>query len=190
MRGPLSVGNLGRRDALSGLVSDSTSEHRCIVMQDGSIDEVGKDASEAVASVTIARSREDLHALWRDPATLPRIMDHFATIQTLGQNEAEWTVEAPLGKTYRWRTSIVHDDPAVIRWATLDGADIRNRTSEPRDRTFTPCSFRSPRRSSGQGSRQAVSPRAARNRPDGIVQIPRACRQRRDTNLRPTACRP
>lgn len=97
-----------------------------MTMQDDFTAEVGEDASEATASVTITRPPEALHALWRDSATLPRIMDHFASIQPLGGDQADWTVEAPLGRTYRWRTVILHDDPAAIRWSTLDGADIPN----------------------------------------------------------------
>ena len=48
--------------------------------------------------ITVGQPADRLYALWRDPATLPQIMAHFADITVLNDAEAEWHVKGPLKK--------------------------------------------------------------------------------------------
>ena len=77
--------------------------------------------------ITIGQPADRLYALWCDPATLPQIMAHFADITVLNEAEAEWHIQGPLKKKYRWRSRIVDRQPGVvIAWESLEGADVPN----------------------------------------------------------------
>jgi uncharacterized membrane protein len=77
--------------------------------------------------ITVGQPADRLYALWRDPATLPQVMRHFAEISVINDTEAEWHVEGPLKKSYRWRSRITDQQPGVvIAWESLEGADVPN----------------------------------------------------------------
>lgn len=77
--------------------------------------------------ITIGKPADQLYALWRDPATLPRIMAHFAEITVIDDTDADWVIKGPLKKSYRWRSRIVDQQQGVvIAWESLEGADVPN----------------------------------------------------------------
>ena len=90
--------------------------------------------------ITVGQPADRLYALWRDPATLPQIMAHFADITVLNDAEAEWHVKGPLKKGYRWRTRIVDEQPGVVI--------ARHRWRAPTCRMKACCSS-APRRANG-----------------------------------------
>ena len=78
------------------------------------------------ASVTIGRPVEELRALWLQPITQSRIWTHFADVTALDDRTAEWIAQGPAGGEYRWRTKVDDSLPHVLRWTTLEGADVAN----------------------------------------------------------------
>jgi len=68
--------------------------------------------------VTIQRDRQEVYALWRDPATMAPIMHHFAEVTPLADGHFRWRAKAPLVGTLEWESRIVDDSPGEgIRWA-------------------------------------------------------------------------
>ncbi|NTZ43207.1 SRPBCC family protein [Altererythrobacter sp. SALINAS58] len=80
----------------------------------------------ARAAVTIGRPADALRLLWLAPDTLPRIMSHFADVEPIDERVAQWSMEAPLGRTLRWRTQIEEKASDHLAWTSLDGADVPN----------------------------------------------------------------
>lgn len=85
---------------------------------------------EVERSITIGKSADELSQRLRDPATLPRIMAKFATVEPSGDGRMHWTVEGPLGRTYEWATEPVNDDLGQgFGWRALPDAAIPNEGS-------------------------------------------------------------
>jgi uncharacterized membrane protein len=82
--------------------------------------------SGARAALTIDQPTDQLLDLWRSPDTFRRIMADFATIKTIDQDTADWQVDGPLGRQYRWQTRSSVNAPGQVGWVSLDGADIPN----------------------------------------------------------------
>jgi uncharacterized membrane protein len=77
--------------------------------------------------ITVGKPADQLYALWRDPATLPQIMAHFAEVTVINDTEADWLIKGPLKKSYRWRSRIIEQQPGVvIAWESLEGASVPN----------------------------------------------------------------
>lgn len=86
----------------------------------GAYDVVGR-------TVTIAKSREELYAFWRDFANLASFMENIVSVRpTGGENgRAVWTIRAPAGRTVDVETEIVRDEPGkLIAWRTVPGSQI------------------------------------------------------------------
>jgi len=85
---------------------------------------------EVERSITIACSADELYQKWRDPQTLSRIMDGFASTQASGDGRMHWQLDAPLGRRYEWDSETVDDRPGEsVGWRSIDGGDIRNEGS-------------------------------------------------------------
>jgi uncharacterized membrane protein len=80
----------------------------------------------AHAAVTIGRPVDELRALWLDPTTQMQIWTHFADVVALDGRTADWRTHGPAGGEYRWRTEVLESGPDMIRWSSLDGADVPN----------------------------------------------------------------
>ena len=78
---------------------------------------------EVERSLTIERPAEELHGLWREAETLPRVAGHIAQIRTLGDGETRWRVPSPFGRDYEWTMRLTEDRPGeVLRWKAADDA--------------------------------------------------------------------
>ncbi|NHN40648.1 SRPBCC family protein [Halorubellus sp. JP-L1] len=105
--------------------------------ESGSSHEVGTegwdetpDGTKASRSVTVDRSAEELHELWRDPTKLSEIMGHFADVTPLGDDRLRWSVDGPRGREFTWETHVVEDEPGErIRWETPADATVPNEGS-------------------------------------------------------------
>lgn len=88
------------------------------------------EASRAVRverAVTVARTRDELYAWWRDPANLPRIMRHVDSVEVLDAHHARWRVRAPAGVRIEWETVIHNEIPGeLIAWKSTHGAIVPN----------------------------------------------------------------
>jgi uncharacterized membrane protein len=90
---------------------------------------------EVECSITIERPADELHRAWRDPATLPRIMEFMAEIRPSGDGRSEWRIDGPLGQSHAWEMRIVEDRPGeLIRARSGDGGDALVTESEVRFR--------------------------------------------------------
>ncbi|MBB3952497.1 SRPBCC family protein [Aureimonas jatrophae] len=78
------------------------------------------------AAITIGKPAADLRSLWLQLDTQSRIWGHFAEVTPTGDRTAEWVARGPAGGEYRWRTAVVDDGPATVRWASEEGADVPN----------------------------------------------------------------
>jgi len=90
----------------------------------------GTDSPSASRSITVDRPAEELHDLWRDPQQLSKIMGHFATVVSAGEDRLRWTADGPRGHRLSWETYVVQDDPGeVLRWESPPDAPIPNEGS-------------------------------------------------------------
>lgn len=62
------------------------------------------------AFLTIGKSAEDLHALWRNPQTLPAISRDVATITPVDNDRARWVLPLPAGLHAEWETAVVDEE--------------------------------------------------------------------------------
>ncbi|MFH5801231.1 SRPBCC family protein [Haladaptatus sp. CMAA 1911] len=85
------------------------------------------DGKSVEKTVTVQKSADDLHELWRDPESLTRIMDHFADVTPAGTDRQHWEVHGPTDRSVSWDAEIVSDRPGdLLRWRSVEGADIPN----------------------------------------------------------------
>lgn len=85
---------------------------------------------EVERSLTVGKSAEELHRLWRDPATLPRVMAHVAQVRMGDGGGSHWRIEGPLGRAYEWDAETVDDRPGESTgWRSLPGGALTNEGS-------------------------------------------------------------
>jgi uncharacterized membrane protein len=78
-------------------------------------------------SITIGRPAEELHRLWREPATVGHVFGAAAQVTSTGPDRMRWVVQGPGGRQAEWDTQTVEDRPGeVLRWASLPGAAVPN----------------------------------------------------------------
>ncbi len=79
------------------------------------------------SSLFIPQPASLLFDLWRDPKTLPVLMDHVAHIDIINYTDSLWRMKAPLGQYIEWRARIMDEQPGqFIYWHSLPGARIPN----------------------------------------------------------------
>jgi uncharacterized membrane protein len=84
-------------------------------------------AAELQATITIGKSPDELHRLWREPRTLPQIVGHMAEVRVSADDQAHWSVRGPAGRRLEWQTRVVEERPGeVVRWESLPGAPVPN----------------------------------------------------------------
>ncbi|GJE75626.1 MULTISPECIES: SRPBCC family protein [Methylorubrum] len=85
----------------------------------------GRDAEPEVEySLTIERSADELYRVWRDPATLPRVLAFLADIRPSGDGRSEWRADGPLGQSHAWVMQISEERPGALIRASADGAAL------------------------------------------------------------------
>lgn len=78
-------------------------------------------------SITVNRSPSELYQLWRDPANLPRWMEHVTSVERIDDRHAQWTMEGPAGHTMRWVAEVIVDVPNErIAWKSVADAEVPN----------------------------------------------------------------
>jgi uncharacterized membrane protein len=78
-------------------------------------------------STTIYRSVEEVYRFYRDFDNFPRYMKHLDSVTELSPDRSHWVVNLPAGRKLEWDAQIVEDKPGeLIRWRSLDGADIQH----------------------------------------------------------------
>jgi uncharacterized membrane protein len=93
---------------------------------------LGKNTADAESgrlqsTITIGKSAEDLHRLWRDPASLSKILGHFVDVEARGDNRLHWKLHAPMGNELEWDAEIVDERPGEsLRWRSCEGAPLPN----------------------------------------------------------------
>jgi uncharacterized membrane protein len=79
------------------------------------------------AAVTVARSRQEVYALWRKLEDLPAFMAHLDSVTATGPRTSHWRATAPFGKTVEWDAEITTDIPGErLGWRSLDGSAVSN----------------------------------------------------------------
>jgi uncharacterized membrane protein len=75
--------------------------------------------------ITIASSPEEAYQKWREPQTLPQIMQGFATITMTDKDHVHWATSGPLGMNMAWDTQITEDLPGKkLRWRSTNDTDL------------------------------------------------------------------
>jgi uncharacterized membrane protein len=78
-------------------------------------------------SVTIARSRDELYAFWRDFTNLPQFMEHLESVRVDSPTRSHWKAKAPAGSSVEWEAEIVNDVPdEIIAWKSVGEPDVAN----------------------------------------------------------------
>ncbi|NOW46375.1 putative membrane protein [Novosphingobium sp. SG751A] len=78
-------------------------------------------------TVTIARSRGELYAFWRDLTNVAPIVGPIVSIVPLDGDHARWTIEGPAGLRASWISVISEDRPGnTIFWQAMPGGDVEN----------------------------------------------------------------
>lgn len=78
-------------------------------------------------SVTIARPRPELFAIWRDFANLADFMENLARIEPVGDDPDRniWHIRAPAGKTVAVETTIAREvENELIAWRSTPDSEI------------------------------------------------------------------
>ena len=76
-------------------------------------------------TVTISRPREEVFAVWRDPAKLASFMENVRAVKQTGEKRAVWTIAGPAGFTVDVETEIVEErENELIAWRSVEGSQI------------------------------------------------------------------
>lgn len=99
----------------------------------GVTDEEGDLRDKAIdvqRTSTIRRTPDELYRLWRDPKTLPLVMEDFAEVMMVGETRAHWVLMGPMNFRMRWETELVEDRPGeVVSWRSIPGSELPNEGS-------------------------------------------------------------
>jgi uncharacterized membrane protein len=124
--------------AVAGVaVPDAIASVRATTFGGGSSDD---GSSDVRATVTIARSPDEIYAFWRDLENLPEFMTHLEQVLDQGGGRSHWRARGPAKTSVEWDAEIVVDEPGRrISWRSIPGADVENEglvefTRAPRDR--------------------------------------------------------
>lgn len=85
------------------------------------------DALKIEESIAVNRAPEELYALWKEPANLPRFMDWIERVEPIDALHARWIANGPAGTSISWVAEVINDVPnSILAWKSVDDADIRN----------------------------------------------------------------
>jgi len=114
------------------------------------------DEPEVAYALPIERPADDLYRLWRNPATLPRILGFLAEIRPTGDGRSEWRVGGSLGQSQAWVMQITEERPGELIRASTDGGGL-----------VTECEIRFRAASGGRGTITTL--RVRFNPPGGML---------------------
>jgi Predicted integral membrane protein len=93
-------------------------------------EEAVPEVIELTRSLTILRSPDELYALWRNPETLPRLLDPMLKVTVRDATESDWRLTGPLGLQAAWRSRVVEDIPGErVAWISQPGAWVPHAAS-------------------------------------------------------------
>ena len=79
--------------------------------------------SSIVASIIIARDRNEIYAFWRDFTRLPEIFDRLDSVRTFGNRHSHWKIALPMGRSLEWDAEITDDQPnSRIAWRSVSSS--------------------------------------------------------------------
>ena len=77
------------------------------------------------ASVTIARSADELFTFWRQLENLTLFVRGLERVERVSPGITEWSWRGPGKMLLRWRAEVINEiEPELIAWRSLPGADI------------------------------------------------------------------
>jgi uncharacterized membrane protein len=86
------------------------------------------DARKAIKierSITIARPRAELFAIWRNFDRLPEFIPDLESVTTLGGGRSHWVARVPGGKRVEWDSEVINELPGeLIAWKTVGEPDV------------------------------------------------------------------
>jgi uncharacterized membrane protein len=78
-------------------------------------------------SVTIARPRAELFAIWRDFSTLPQFMGPLERVDVLTPTTSHWVTKGPAGTKVEWDAEIVDErEGEWIAWRSIEPSQVPN----------------------------------------------------------------
>ncbi len=79
-------------------------------------------------AITIEAPVEQVFALWSDPETFPRFMDHVRDVRLSPDGKrAHWTMQGPAGTHVSWDAELTrYEKNRAIGWRTLPGSTIEH----------------------------------------------------------------
>lgn len=99
-----------------GLVYSSRRRRRVSQQRIGDID--------ALATITIGASPDELYERWRDLENIPRVFRHVIAVEDLGENRSSWRVDGGV-KRLHWDAEITVDEPGRrLAWRSLPEGDV------------------------------------------------------------------
>lgn len=85
----------------------------------------GTGGVKLTESITIARPREELFALWRSLRDLPKFMQGLERVDYVAPGVTHWVFSGPGGSTLEWDAEIINEvEGSLIAWRSLPGADL------------------------------------------------------------------
>jgi uncharacterized membrane protein len=86
------------------------------------------DARKAIKierTLTIARPRQELFAIWRNFERLPEFIPDLESVTSVGQGRSHWVAKLPGDKRVEWDSEIVNELPGqLIAWKTIGEPDV------------------------------------------------------------------
>lgn len=88
----------------------------------------GAEPLEVNASQTIARSRQEVYAYWRQLENLPKFMQHLETVTQLDEKRSHWVAKIPAAlPTVQWDAEITEEvENERLAWQSVPGATVDN----------------------------------------------------------------
>ncbi len=88
------------------------------------------DARKAIKiehSISIARPRDELFAIWRDFRRLPEYIEDLESVTSTGNGRSHWVARLPGEKRVEWDSEMVNEIPGeLIAWKTVGDPDVKH----------------------------------------------------------------
>ena len=88
---------------------------------------VASEGNRSTKTLIIDRPPDELYRRWHDFEQLPNFMQRIESVRITGPGRSHWVAKGPVGLVVEWDAEIIEDRPnELIRWASLEGADVRH----------------------------------------------------------------
>ena len=107
------------------------STGHCPVYSATGVDHSGRSTGpDAVSTITINKSPQELYEFWRDLTNAPRFMSFVESVEILGDGRSRWRGKQVGGRRFDYEAEITEDIPGEgLRWRSVEGAPIQMRGS-------------------------------------------------------------